>query len=219
MKRFCFFDLDGTLADTDPDIRVSWKAAMKDLGLVYPDFDRDFIAGPTLEEMAKRFFPNVYTDELGARLRERFGFHYDNDGFPTTVEYPGVIEAARRMRNAGRRLFIVTNKRYAGACAMARHFGWNDVFEKIYTSDMHKDDPSIGKLRKPQLLALVMRELGAAPEECVMIGDTVNDFEAAKANGIESVAVRWGYGTPSECDQATFSVSDAEGLSDLLLGR
>ena len=56
MKRFCFFDLDGTLADTDPDIRVSWKAAMKDLGLSYPDFDRDFIAGPTLESQLEMSF-------------------------------------------------------------------------------------------------------------------------------------------------------------------
>ena len=33
MKRFWFFDLDGTLADTDGDIRLAWKAALADLGL------------------------------------------------------------------------------------------------------------------------------------------------------------------------------------------
>ena len=202
MKRYCFFDLDGTLADTDPDIRVSWKAAMKDLGLEYPRFDEDFIAGPTLEEMARRFFPDVYTDELGARLRERFGFHYDHDGFPATKEYPGCADALGALKADGMRLFIVTNKRHAGAVAMAAHFGWNAYFEKIYTSDMHRDDPAIGKLRKPQLLALVLRELGASPAECVMVGDTVNDFEAAEANGIESVAVEWGYGTSEEFRRA-----------------
>ena len=203
MTKIYFFDLDGTLADTDPDIRASWKAAMADLGLVCPTFDRDFIAGPTLEEMAAKLFPDRYTPELGQRLRDRFGFHYDHDGFPNTPEYPGVLDAVRRLKAAGHRVFIATNKRYAGASAMAKHFGWDRVFEKIYTGDMHKDDPAIGKMRKPELLKFILAELGAKPEDCVMVGDTINDFEAAQKNHIASVAVGWGYGTESERAQAT----------------
>ncbi len=202
MKKYWFFDLDGTLADTDPDIRVSWKAALADLGVDCPDFDRDFVAGPPIEEMAKKLLPGVYTDALGLAIRERFGFHYDHDGFPNTSEYPGVMDAVRRVRAAGAHVFIATNKRFEGATAMAAKFGWMDVFEKLYAGDMHKDDPSIGKMRKPELLAFILRELGAKPEECVMVGDTANDFEAAEKNGIESVAVAWGYGTEDEFRQA-----------------
>ena len=210
MTKIYFFDLDGTLADTDPDIRASWKAAMADLGLVCPTFDRDFIAGPTLEEMAAKLFPDRYTPELGQRLRDRFGFHYDHDGFPNTPEYPGVLDAVRRLKAAGHRVFIATNKRYAGASAMAKHFGWDRVFEKIYTGDMHKDDPAIGKMRKPELLKFILAELGAKPEDCVMVGDTINDFEAAQMNGIPSVAVTWGYGTDAERRQADRIVSSPE---------
>ena len=210
MTKIYFFDLDGTLADTDPDIRASWKAAMADLGLVCPTFDRDFIAGPTLEEMAAKLFPDRYTPELGQRLRDRFGFHYDHDGFPNTPEYPGVLDAVRRLKAAGRRVFIATNKRYAGASAMAKHFGWDRVFEKIYTGDMHKDDPAIGKMRKPELLKFILAELGAKPEDCVMVGDTINDFKAAQMNGIPSVAVTWGYGTDAERRQADRIVSSPE---------
>lgn len=210
MTKIYFFDLDGTLADTDPDIRASWKAAMADLGLVCPTFDRDFIAGPTLEEMAAKLFPDRYTPELGQRLRDRFGFHYDHDGFPNTPEYPGVLDAVRRLKAAGHRVFIATNKRYAGASAMAKHFGWDRVFEKIYTGDMHKDDPAIGKMRKPELLKFILAELGAKPEDCVMVGDTINDFKAAQMNGIPSVAVTWGYGTDAERRQAGRIVSSPE---------
>ena len=180
MTKIYFFDLDGTLADTDPDIRAAWKAAMADLGLVCPTFDRDFIAGPTLEEMAAKLFPDRYTPE-----------------------YPGVLDAVRRLKAAGHRVFIATNKRYAGASAMVRHFGWDQVFEKLYTGDMHKDDPSIGKMRKPELLKFIMAELGVKSEDCTMVGDTINDFEAAQKNHIASVAVGWGYGTESERAQAT----------------
>ncbi len=191
-----FFDLDGTLADTDPDIRASWKAAMADLGLECPDFDRDFVAGPPLEDMAAKLFPGVYTDGLGAKLRERFGFHYDNDGFPDTREYPGVIEAVKAIAAKGTRVFIATNKRWEGASAMARHFGWDRVFEDVFTGDRWKD--SIGKMRKGELLSFILKRLDLDAADCVMIGDTVNDFAAAKANAMKSVAVAWGYGTEEE---------------------
>ena len=196
-KHTWLFDLDGTLADTDGDIRASWKAAMSDLGIACENFDRDFVAGPPLEEMAKRLFPDLYTPELGERLRERFGFHYDHDGFPNTPEYPGVMDAVRALKARGDTLVIATNKRFAGAKAMAAHFGWDGVFDALYTGDMHAGD-AIGKLRKPALLALILSERALDPADCTMVGDTVNDFEAAKANGIRSIGVAWGYGKAEE---------------------
>lgn len=203
MKRFWFFDLDGTLADTDRDIRQSWKLALADLGLECPDFDDRFVTGPPIEEIVKLLFPGRCTEELIASARALFGRHYDHDGFPNTSEYPGVLDRVRALKAAGARVFIVTNKRLAGATAMAAKFGWMSVFEGLYTGDMHKDDPKIGKLRKPELLRMVMAGLGARPEESVMVGDTVSDFEAAERNGVESVAVAWGYGTPEELARAT----------------
>ena len=198
-----FFDLDGTLADTDGDIRGAWRSAMAEMGVSNPNFERDFVAGPPIEEMARRLFPDIYTDAFGAELRARFGAHYDNDGFPTTREYPGVIERVRELKESGARVFIATNKRYAGAKAMWEKFGWGETFEGLYAGDMYKDDPAIGKLRKTQLLERVMREKGLAPGECVMVGDTASDFEAAAENGMESVGVTWGYGTEKELSMAT----------------
>lgn len=214
--KYLFFDLDGTLADTDGDIRASWKAAMADLGVDCPRFDEDFVAGPPLEDMARKLLPDVYTDELGRNIRERFGCHYDNDGFPNTFEYPGVLDAVRTLKAEGARVFIVTNKRYAGASAMAAKFGWNDVFEKLYAGDMHDADPAIGRMNKTRLIAFVMDEIGAAPGECVMIGDTVNDFAAAAANGVASIGVKWGYGGEGDLAKAGRIVASAAELLDML---
>ena len=210
MKRFWFFDLDGTLADTDCDIRFAWKCALKDLGLECPGFDERFVAGPPIEEMAKALFPETYSDKLALDIRIGFGRHYDNDGFPNTREYPGIMDRVREIKASGGRPFIVTNKRYVGAIAMAKKFGWLSVFEGLYAGDMYKDDPAIGKLRKPELLARVMRELGADASESVMVGDTKSDFEAARNNGMESVAVAWGYGTPGELEEADRIARKAE---------
>ena len=196
-KRFVFFDLDGTLADTDADIRRAWKAALADLRLECPDFDAKFVAGPPIDEMVKTLFPERYTPMLADVLRTGFARHYDGDGFPQTHEYPGVMDEVRRLKGEGRVVAIVTNKRYAGATAMARHFGWDGVFDGIFAGDMVEP-----KVRKPELLKRVLAQFDATPGDSVLVGDTMSDFAAAAANGVSSLAVTWGYGRPDELAQA-----------------
>lgn len=204
MRKFWFFDLDGTLADTDRDIREAWKAALRDLGLDCPRFDEVFVAGPPIDEMTRRLFPDRFTPALADDVRRLFALHYDNDGFPNTFEYPGVLAEVRAVAAAGATAAIVTNKRHAGATAMARRFGWNGVFAGgVWSGDMFPGR----KLAKTELLAEVMRRLGAAPGESVMVGDTASDFEAARANGVFSVGVEWGYGRPDELAAADVTVS------------
>ena len=204
MRRFWFFDLDGTLADTDRDIREAWKAALRDLGLDCPRFDEVFVAGPPIDEMTRRLFPDRFTPALADDVRRLFASHYDGDGFPNTYEYPGVLAEVRAVAAAGATAAIVTNKRHAGATAMARRFGWNGVFAGgVWSGDMFPGR----KLAKTELLAEVMRRLGAAPGESVMVGDTASDFEAARANGVFSVGVEWGYGRPDELAAADVTVS------------
>ena len=197
MKRFVFFDLDGTLADTDPDIRGAWKAALADLGLDCPSFDELFVAGPPIDEMTRLLFPGRFTQGLADSIRARFAAHYDGDGFPLTKEYPGVLDDVRRIRAEGSIVAIVTNKRYAAAVAMARRFGWDRVFDGVFAGDM-----ALPKVRKPELLARVMERYGARPGDCALVGDTMSDFEAARANGVFSVGVAWGYGKPEELESA-----------------
>lgn len=212
MKKHWFFDLDGTLADTDKDIREAWRATLSDLGIDCPNFDRDFVAGPPIETMAEILFPGLYTDDLGVKLRAGFGGHYDHDGFPNTFEYPGVMDSVRKLKSLGCKVFIATNKRFAGAKLMAEKFGWDKVFDCIYAGDMYKDNPSIGKLKKPALLAKILAERGISAADAVMVGDTASDFEAARVNGIESIGVTWGYGKPAELALADRLVSSADFL-------
>ena len=101
MKKAWFFDLDGTLADTDRDIREAWKAAMAELGLKRDDFDEVFVAGPPIDVMLQNLFPQEYTPELAQKMRAAFGRHYDHDGFPNTREYPSVIDRVKQLKAAG----------------------------------------------------------------------------------------------------------------------
>lgn len=208
--KYWFFDLDGTLADTDRDIREAWKAALGDLGLTCPDFEAKFVAGPPIDDMARMLFPDIFTQKLADDIRAGFARHYDADGFPNTREYPRVMDAVRRLKARGDYVAIVTNKRYAGATALARLFGWDKAFDGIYAGDMYA--ATVGKLRKGALLARLIAELGAAKENCTMVGDTSSDFVAAEENGIRSVGVTWGYGKPEELARATVRIDSAESL-------
>ena len=147
--------------------------------------------------MTRMLFPGRFTQGLADSIRARFAAHYDGDGFPLTKEYPGVLDDVRRIRAEGRIVAIVTNKRYAAAVAMARRFGWDRVFDGVFAGDM-----ALPKVRKPELLARVMERYGARPGDCALVGDTMSDFEAARANGVFSVGVAWGYGKTDELASA-----------------
>ncbi len=209
-----FFDLDGTLADTDADIRAAWKAALADLTLDCPRFDELFVAGPPLDEMIKRLFPAEATPALVEEIRRLFAAHYDADGFPNTREYPGVLDVVRDLKARGDVTAIVTNKRFLGARAIMRHFGWGDCFDHLYAGDMF--EATKGRLPKSALLGLVLEDLKLPRESCVLVGDTAGDVTAAQANGIRSIAVSWGYGTAAEFAQASRVVACAADLRNAL---
>ena len=209
--KYAFFDLDGTLADTDPDIRLAWKASLADENLECPLFDELFVAGPPFDEMMEILFPGR-TDlkELSERIRISYARHYDNDGFPATKEYPGVLDAVRELKTRGVAVYIVTNKRHPGTLAISKCFGWDRVFDGIYSTDMYRE--TLGVLKKGALLVKLMGELGAERGDSVMVGDSYRDFEAAKVAGIRSVGVDWGYGKPEELAMADKVISESAAL-------
>lgn len=196
MKRHWFFDLDGTLARTGEDIRIAWRGALTELGRDLSRFDEVFSIGPTLEKVVYELYDDA-TPELVQQLLDKFKPLYDESGFPNTVLYPGVEEMLKTLKANGSKLYIVTNKRHAPTQGIARKFGWNNLFDGIWSYDSLEV-----KYRKPDLLARLVKELAIDPEEAVMVGDTKGDVDSGKANGISTVAVTYGYGSREELAEA-----------------
>lgn len=206
--RHYFFDFDGTLCDTDSDIRLAWKNALAEVDLPHRNFDEVFRNGPPIDEVTRGLFgEDATTPELIARMRALFRRHYDEGGFPNTRPYPGIEDWLRRINSGGASAYIVTNKRYCATNLLVDKLGWRSLFKTVYSSDMFMDTP-IGKLKKPALLAEALRREGAAPAESVMVGDSANDFEAARANGIHSIGCPWGYGGKGDMELADEVVRD-----------
>ena len=188
-----FFDLDGTLARTGEDIILAWKKSIADLGRACPHFDAVFTIGPTLEKVVYDLFDDA-SPELVAQMVERFRPNYDESGFPNTVPYPGVPERLAKLKAEGAKLYIVTNKRHVPTQAIVRKFGWDALFDGVWSFDSIPG----AKYKKPDLLALLLKERGIDPSDAVMVGDTKGDVDAGKANGMRTIGVAWGYGSREE---------------------
>ena len=197
MRHHWFFDLDGTLARTGEDIIAAWKKSIADLGRDCPHFDEVFTIGPTLEKVVYELFDDA-SPELVAQMVARFRPNYDESGFPNTVPYPGVPEWLRSLKASGAKLYIVTNKRHTPTQGIVRKFGWEALFDGVWSFDSL---PGV-KYKKPDLLAHLLTTHAIDPSDAVMVGDTKGDVEAGRANGVYTVGVTWGYGAREELENA-----------------
>ncbi len=197
MRHHWFFDFDGTLCDTEADIKAAWRAAIRCLGRECPQFDRVFRTGPTLDQVTYMLFDDA-TPELVARIRELFGPAYDESGFPSTKPYPWVTGWLAGLRAQGCSLYVATNKRWRPLMALRARLGWEDVFDGWYAFDMYEGL----RLTKAELLARAMETRGIDPADAVMVGDTAGDVKSGKAAGMYTIGCTWGYGATEELEGA-----------------
>ena len=212
MRKYWFFDFDGTLMDTRDDIKAAWRAVIRACGRECPEFERRYVTGPTLEETAKLLFPDDWTPQLIVDFRANYGKLYDTSGFPNTAPYQGVEAMLRRLKEKGASVWISTNKRWAPTNLLVDKFGWRPLLDGILCSDMFLASGG-GLVKKGDLLALTAKEKGISPEDAVMAGDMASDVAAGRANGFHTVGCTWGYGTREELAEADELVDSPDGIA------
>jgi phosphoglycolate phosphatase len=190
-NRALVFDLDGTLVDSLPDLHAALNHMLRGLGRCELSSDevRRMIGDGThaLVERALRATGDVGVVDL-ENAHQRFLNFYQAALTRSTRPYPGVATTLRSLRESGARLGICTNKQQAATLAVLEGFGIARYFEAIVGGD-------IAPFRKPdpRHLIAVLEQLGASPNESVMIGDNENDYAAARAAGAAVVLMRYGY--------------------------
>ena len=206
MRRHWFFDFDGTLCDTEADIKSAWRAALRNLGRDCPQFDRVYRTGPTLDQVVYMLFDDA-TPELVDAVKAQFRTCYDAGGFPATRPYPWVPGWIADLKRRGCRVYVATNKRWNPTRLLMAKLGWDELFDGYYSFDMFANP-----LSKAELLAEVMRQRGIAPADAVMVGDTKGDVTSGAAAGLYTIGCTWGYGTREELEGAD-EIYDAERFS------
>lgn len=189
--RAVLFDLDGTLLDTLPDIAAAVDRTL--LGLSLP------AAGPLrvrgwvgngvklLMERALRHAGADPAATLQPAL-EAFAAHYAEDYTQRSTLYPGVAATLPALAARGLALAVCTNKPGRFVAPLLDHFGIGSYFSALVSGDTlprQKPDPA-------PLLHLAGR-LGLAAADCLVVGDSRNDVQAARAAGMAVAAVSYGY--------------------------
>lgn len=204
LPRAILMDLDGTLIDSAADIALSLNRGLDDLALprVSELQVRDWVgrgAGRLVEVVLQHVLPhhadNPHRHEVEASLLERFMARYQDSVCEASTVYPGVREFIDAAHAAGIRLACVTNKPYKPAVALLTALDLLDDFELLIGGDTlaHKKP-------HPEPLLHCLRHFGVTAQQALMVGDSRNDVDAAKAAGIKVVAVPYGYnhGEPIE---------------------
>lgn len=186
------FDLDGTLADTAPDLVATLNAIMDQEGLPHVRFDdaRGMIGagGRALIERGLEAAGREVTPAHLEALYKAFLVHYAENICVGTRLFPGVIEALDRLEEAGFALAVCTNKVEAHSVRLLEALGIASRFAAVCGRDTfpaYKPDP--------RHLTLTIEKVGGDPRSAVMVGDSRTDIATAKAAGIPVVAVTFGY--------------------------
>jgi len=208
------FDLDGTLIDSAPAILASFRQAFADTGTpaVRP-IDPEIIGPPLMETLA--LLSGSADAVLLDRLAEAFKASYDTTGYQATAAYEGVGEMLARLRQAGLRLHIATNKRIHPTRLILAHLGWQDRFDSVYALDAV--EPRLP--HKAAMIGRLLADRAIARADAVYVGDRSEDGESADANGLRFVAATWGYGSlsPDEMRPGWEGVSSPGALAARLL--
>jgi phosphoglycolate phosphatase len=191
-------DLDGTLLHTAPDLADAAALMLEELGLpaVAPETVQTYI-GNGVSRLVKRVLTrdmNAEPDaDLFARALPLYEKHYAQVLYRKSTVFPGVVEGLRAMLKAGFRLACITNKAERFTLPLLEGMGLFEYFELILSGD------TLAK-RKPDPLPLLhaCQHFGIAPQELLLIGDSLNDTQAARAAGCHVFCVPYGYNRGSD---------------------
>jgi pyrophosphatase PpaX len=181
------FDLDGTIIDTVPLIRISARQTAEQYGL---PIDEDAI-------LAGIGIPLVTIGEtvLGPGRGEEYADAYTVNYFRNDHQvksFPGMAELIEKLSERGAKLAIATSKRGGPAKQSLELLNLRRFFPVIIHSES-----GCGHKPGPEPAEQAMLELGSNPAASWFIGDSVHDIACGKSSGIKTIGVTWGV-TPKE---------------------
>lgn len=193
--RLAVFDCDGTLSDGQAAVCTAMEAAFAEAGLPAPD-PRQVrrIVGLSLPQAVARLAPDAAAGAQ-AHAVDAYKQAFRRARMEGSLDEPlfgGIAELLARLHGSGWLLGVATGKSERGLASCLKAHGVFDVFVTLQTADRHPSKPD------PAMIEAAMAEAGAAPDDTVMIGDTVYDIDMARAAGCRAIGVAWGYHAPEE---------------------
>lgn len=194
-KEVILFDLDGTLIDSVPDLADAVNHTLRVLGqkTFAQEQIRTWVGNGAQILIQRALCGNSTIDEhldpaRSAEALDIFLTFYAQNLCNATTPYPDVISTLHSLKAAKYRLAIITNKPFDFVAPILKGLEIDGLFELILGGD------SLEK-KKPDPLPLLhaCEKLNIPIGCCLMVGDSKNDILAAKAAGMQSIGVTYGY--------------------------
>ena len=209
MYHTILFDLDGTLTDSGPGITNSVAYALKKWNIEEKDINvlRKFV-GPPLDASFAKYYG--FSKEKCVQAIQYYREYYLTKGIYENQVYDGMEELLKWLRDTGRRVIVATSKPEPSASHVLEYFQIDSYFDIIAGATMDGSRVEKSDVIRYALDRAGIRDLSGV----VMVGDRENDIQGAKANGLDSIGVLYGYGSREELEEAG-AMQIAETVEDL----
>ena len=153
----------------------------------------------------------LFSTEQAEEALSYYREFYPTNGIFDASLYPGMEECIKTLAEHGKKVILLTAKPIFFAAQITKHFQISDYFFLEIGTELTERDSS-----KAHLIEKALRDGNLKKEECLMVGDTKYDIDAAKEVGIDSVAALYGYGSPEEIASANYSIQKPLDLLSLV---
>lgn len=194
--KYVLFDLDGTLTNPKLGITKSVQYALRAFDIDEPDLDSlcRYIGPPLRTSFMEYHGMNEEQAEIAiTKYRERFS----KTGLYENEVYAGITNMLKRLKEAGKLLFVATSKPEEYSKIILEHFHMDQYFTDICGATMDNS-----RCTKEEIIRYALEKNHImVRNDVVMIGDRLHDIEGAKKNGIASIGVLYGFGSREELEQ------------------
>ncbi|MBR5091441.1 MAG: HAD family hydrolase [Ruminiclostridium sp.] len=197
MYNYLLFDLDGTLTDPGVGITNSVMYSLEKFGINETDRTKLYkFIGPPLKESFKCFYG--FSDEQSELAVRYYREYFREKGMFENKVYDGIPDVLRQLKEKGKKLIVATSKPEVFSVEILRHFELYDHFDFVAGATM--DD---SRSKKADIIGYALERCDIADKRSViMIGDRKQDIIGAAENGLDSIGVLFGYGSPGELKEA-----------------
>ncbi len=219
MFKYILFDLDGTLTDPKLGITSSVQYALRALGIEEPSLDKlEPFIGPPLTDSFREFY-GLEGERLATAIdkyRERFA----TQGIFENEIYPGIPQMLADLKAKDKILAIASSKPTLFVEQILEHFEIRKYFDHVVGSNMDGTRGTKEEVVEETLRQMLTVEMTPAQKRdaVAMVGDRKFDIEGARAHGITSVGVLFGYAPEGELEEAgaDYIVNSVRSLQVLL---
>ena len=189
MQNF-LFDFDGTIADSGDAATLATQACFKDFDLEVPTAEtvRYYMGVPIeifIPELVEKQGKHYSAEQFEA-MYDSFRRHYGEIEQETTTLFPQMKDTLTALKDAGKKLFIVSSKASTSLKRNLKTLGIADLFDDLIGSDQVEHYKPA-----PDGVLMVIEKYHLDKNKSVMIGDAKYDLQMGKAAGVKTCGCLW----------------------------